>query len=125
MGFGLLEPKQHSFVVLDENVNPNFLDKGDGSADSCLGFKNLISPSSLPPTIKSKLSKDQLRIGEQVGEESCLEPESLVHIGRAVEGLVRSLENDLGMVVGHANENDDQSAQEQGDGMNATGLAGI
>lgn len=105
------------------------------NAESSLGFKNLVSPRSFPFVLNSKLSKDQFRIQEQVGGLSRMGKESLVHIGQAVEGMVRALEVDTGECGAHERvvkasvenvlENDNHLTQLQDEATGGEGVAGM
>lgn len=50
-----LDPAKHTMVVIKENRNPNLVN--DINPKNNLGFKNLVSPSSLSTFLKEKTVK--------------------------------------------------------------------
>lgn len=54
----ILDPSKHTVAVIKENVNPNW--KQSLGLDDILGFKNLVSSSSLPVSLKEKMAKGVL-----------------------------------------------------------------
>lgn len=62
-----LDLKNHTIVLLDKTNNSNLQKLNDDSHDFNLGFKNLISPNSLPSLLKNNMLKDKAKMGDNLG----------------------------------------------------------
>lgn len=62
VGLKSLDSKHHSVVVIFENHDPNVVYGDNTTSTNSLGFKNLISSSSLPSSLQFKMSKDKFKI---------------------------------------------------------------
>lgn len=78
-------------VTLKENISPNEEHARADNLNLSLRFTNLISPNSLPVSLKKKLKKDKMKIGESSGGLSQLGMELSIPVKQDIEGLVKNL----------------------------------